>query len=49
MSLPPKTYRAVLAGTGIIADAHVRAVEATNGRVVLVAAAGGFVVSLDLR
>jgi predicted dehydrogenase len=39
MSTPPKTYRAVLAGTGAIADAHVRAVEATNGRVVLVAAA----------
>jgi predicted dehydrogenase len=39
MSLPPKTYRAVLAGTGSIADAHVRAVEATNGRVVLAAAA----------
>lgn len=34
-----KTYRAVLAGTGSIADAHVRAVEATHGRVKLVAAA----------
>ena len=34
----PKTYRAVLVGTGSIADAHVRAVEATRGRVVLVAA-----------
>ena len=34
-----KTYRAVLAGTGSIADAHVRAVEATQGRVKLVAAA----------
>lgn len=34
-----KTYRAVLAGTGSIADAHVRAVEATKGRVKLVAAA----------
>jgi len=33
-----KTYRAVLAGTGSIADAHVRAVEATQGRVRLVAA-----------
>lgn len=34
----PKTYRAVLAGTGSIGDAHVRAVEATQGRVKLVAA-----------
>jgi predicted dehydrogenase len=34
-----KTYRAVLAGTGSIADAHVRAVEATQGRVTLVGAA----------
>ncbi len=34
----PKTYRAVLVGTGSIADAHVRAVAATRGRVVLVAA-----------
>jgi predicted dehydrogenase len=33
-----KTYRAVLAGTGSIADAHVRAVEATQGRVTLVGA-----------
>ncbi len=33
-----KTYRAVLAGTGSIGDAHVRAVEATRGRVQLVAA-----------
>lgn len=32
------TYRAVLAGTGSIADAHVRAIEATHGRVQLVAA-----------
>lgn len=39
MSLPPKTYRAVLAGTGSIADAHVRAVADTGGRVQLVAAA----------
>lgn len=36
---PFKTYRAVLAGTGAIGDAHVRAVEATRGRVQLVAAA----------
>ena len=34
-----KTYRAILAGTGGIADAHVRAVAATQGRVTLVAAA----------
>lgn len=33
-----KTYRAVLVGTGSICDAHLRAVEATNGRVELVAA-----------
>jgi predicted dehydrogenase len=33
-----KTYRAVLVGTGAIGDAHVRAVEATQGRVTLVAA-----------
>lgn len=33
-----KTYRAVLVGTGGIADAHVRAVEYTQGRVELVAA-----------
>jgi predicted dehydrogenase len=33
-----KTYRAVLAGTGSIGDAHVRAVEATQGRVQLIAA-----------
>jgi predicted dehydrogenase len=33
-----KTYRAVLVGTGSIGDAHVRAVEATQGRVTLVAA-----------
>ena len=39
MTTPPRTYRAVLAGTGSIADAHVRAVEATRGRVQLVAAA----------
>ena len=38
MTPAPKTYRAVLAGTGSIADAHVRAVEATQGRVKLVAA-----------
>jgi predicted dehydrogenase len=39
MSKSLKTYRAVLAGTGSIADAHVRAIEATHGRVKLVAAA----------
>ncbi len=39
MTAPLKTYRAVLAGTGSIGDAHVRAVEATRGRVKLVAAA----------
>src|SRR5687768_3519679 len=39
MTNPHKTYRAVLAGTGSIADAHVRAIEATQGRVKLVAAA----------
>ncbi len=33
-----KTYRAVLVGTGSICDAHLRAVESTNGRVELVAA-----------
>ena len=33
-----KTYRALLVGTGGIADAHVRAAEATNGRVHLTAA-----------
>ncbi len=33
-----KTYRAALVGTGSICDAHLRAVEATNGRVELVAA-----------
>lgn len=37
--MPLKTYRAVLAGTGGIGDAHVRAVAATGGRVRLVAAA----------
>jgi predicted dehydrogenase len=37
--MPQKTYRAVLAGTGSIGDAHVRAVESTRGRVKLVAAA----------
>jgi predicted dehydrogenase len=36
---PPRTYRAILAGTGGIGDAHARACEATNGRVKLVAAA----------
>src|SRR4051812_27854416 len=36
--MPQKTYRAVLAGTGSIGDAHVRAVEATGQRVKLVAA-----------
>jgi predicted dehydrogenase len=38
--VPPlkKTYRAALVGTGSIGDAHVRAVEATQGRVTLVAA-----------
>jgi predicted dehydrogenase len=39
MTKTPKTYRAVLAGTGGIGDAHVRAVESTRGRVKLVAAA----------
>ena len=39
MTATPKTYRAVLAGTGSISDAHVRAIEATHGRVKLVAAA----------
>jgi predicted dehydrogenase len=33
-----KTYRALLVGTGGIADAHVRAAQATDGRVVLTAA-----------
>lgn len=33
-----KTYRAILVGTGGIADAHVRAAEASLGRVVLTAA-----------
>lgn len=33
-----KTYRAALVGTGSIGDAHVRAVEATHGRVLLEAA-----------
>ena len=33
-----KIYRAVLAGTGAIADAHVRAIEASEGRVQLVGA-----------
>jgi predicted dehydrogenase len=33
-----KTYRAVLVGTGSIGEAHVRAVEATMGRVILDAA-----------
>ncbi len=33
-----KTYRAVLVGTGGIGDAHVRAVQATGGRVQLAAA-----------
>jgi predicted dehydrogenase len=33
-----KTYRAVLAGTGSIGDAHVRAIESTGGRVELAAA-----------
>lgn len=37
--MPQKTYRAVLAGTGGIGDAHVRAVTATGGRVQLVGAA----------
>lgn len=38
--MPPhkKTYRAALVGTGSIGDAHVRAVEATQGRVTLVSA-----------
>jgi predicted dehydrogenase len=34
----PKTYRAALVGTGSIADAHLRAVEFTRGRVQLEAA-----------
>ena len=34
-----KTYRAILVGTGGIADAHVRAAEASHGRVVITAAA----------
>lgn len=38
MTSPQKTYRAALVGTGSIGDAHVRAVEATHGRVQLVAA-----------
>ncbi|MBL9188499.1 MAG: Gfo/Idh/MocA family oxidoreductase [Opitutaceae bacterium] len=38
MSVSGKTYRALLVGTGGIGDAHVRAVEATQGRVQLVAA-----------
>ena len=33
-----KTYRALLVGTGGIADAHVRAIAATGGRVILAAA-----------
>jgi predicted dehydrogenase len=33
-----RTYRAALVGTGSISDAHIRAVESTNGRVELVAA-----------
>jgi hypothetical protein len=33
-----KTYRALLVGTGGIGDAHVRAVEASRGRVELVGA-----------
>ena len=33
-----KTYRAILVGTGGIADAHVRAAEASHGRVVITAA-----------
>jgi predicted dehydrogenase len=39
MTKPLKTYRAVLAGTGSIADAHVRAIESTRGRVKLIGAA----------
>jgi predicted dehydrogenase len=38
MSHTPPIYRALLAGTGGIGDAHARAVEATQGRVQLVAA-----------
>ena len=38
MSSSPHSYRALLVGTGGIGDAHARAVEATNGRVQLVAA-----------
>jgi predicted dehydrogenase len=37
-SAPAPTYRAILVGTGGIADAHVRAIEASRGRVTLVAA-----------
>jgi predicted dehydrogenase len=32
------TYRAVLVGTGAVADSHARAIEATRGRVTLVGA-----------
>ncbi|MSU23829.1 MAG: Gfo/Idh/MocA family oxidoreductase [Opitutus sp.] len=38
MPAPAKTYRALLVGTGGIGDAHVRAVEASRGRVELVGA-----------
>lgn len=38
MSNRPPTYRALLVGTGGIGDAHVRAAEASGGRVQLVAA-----------
>ncbi len=38
MSAPAPLYRALLVGTGGIGDAHVRAIEATGGRVQLVAA-----------
>jgi predicted dehydrogenase len=38
MTKSSKTYRAALVGTGSIGDAHVRAIEATQGRVSLVAA-----------
>ncbi len=38
MTAPARTYRALLVGTGGIGDAHVRAVEASRGRVQLVAA-----------
>ncbi len=38
MTTPSRTYRALLVGTGGIGDAHVRAIEATDGRVQLIGA-----------